>query len=190
MVYVKKTFEFELEQEEVQSIWIKGGFKNGKKIYFAHGYREHTAIAGISPLENLDLFLNQWEAATVHNDPSEPNEVNISCDMNLDSWEDRWLRNDYPMVALSRMVNNMCNASNFTQLVKEVTRVQHNTVTNTTSLSCINLVYTNVKYRCSDVIVISFGSSDHDIIGCTRYSKEPPAPARTIRKRSYKNFDS
>ena len=40
LVYVKKTFEFEqvheLEQEEVQSICIRCGFKNGKKIYFAH----------------------------------------------------------------------------------------------------------------------------------------------------------
>ena len=38
--------------------------------------------------------------------------------------------------------------------------------------------------------VTSFGSSDHDMIGYTRYSKDPPEPARTIRKRSYKNFDS
>ena len=33
-----------------------------------------------------------------------------------------------------------------------------------------------------------FGGSDHDIIGYTRYTKVPPAPSRTIRKRSYKEF--
>ena len=35
---------------------------------------------------------------------------------------------------------------------------------------------------------MQFGHSDHDVIGYTRYSKEPPSPAKTIRKRSYKKF--
>ena len=35
----------------------------------------------------------------------------------------------------------------------------------------------------------SFGDSDHDIIGFVRLAKEPPAPTRTIRKRSYKYFE-
>ena len=194
LVYVKKTLEFEqvfgLEQEEVQSIWIRGGFKNGKKIYFCHGYREHTSLARTSQEENLVKFLNQWEEATSHDYPAEPNEVHISCDMNLDTLDGRWLRSDYPLVSLSRLVNNFCNANNFQQLVKGVTRVQFNSVTNLTNISSIDHVYTNVKHRCSDVVVTSFGSSDHDIIGYTRYSKEPPAPARTIRRRSYKNFES
>ena len=59
-----------------------------------------------------------------------------------------------------------------------------------TNVSSIDHVYTNVKHRCSEVAVTSFGSSDHDIIGYTRYSKEPPAPARIIKRRSYKNFES
>ena len=33
-----------------------------------------------------------------------------------------------------------------------------------------------------------FGDSDHDLVGYIRLSKAPPSPARTIRKRSYKNF--
>ena len=56
-------------------------------------------------------------------------------------------------------------------------------------MSCIDHVYTNVKHRCSKVMVTSFGDSDHELIGYTRYTKEPPSPARTIRKRSYKNFN-
>ena len=82
IVYVKKSLQFvqvhDLEDEEVQSVWIKGGFKNGKKIYFCHGYREHTVLAGISNKDNLGLFLAQWEAATNHNNSGEPNEVHIS----------------------------------------------------------------------------------------------------------------
>ena len=37
--------------------------------------------------------------------------------------------------------------------------------------------------------MIPFGASDHNLIGYTRYSKLPPQPSTTIRKRSYKNFD-
>ena len=33
-----------------------------------------------------------------------------------------------------------------------------------------------------------FGNSDHELVEYTRFSKEPPGPSRTIRKRSYKNF--
>ena len=46
----------------------------------------------------------------------------------------------------------------------------------------------NNQFRCSKVSAIPFGNSDHDLISYVRYSKEPPAPARTIRRRSYKNF--
>ena len=37
--------------------------------------------------------------------------------------------------------------------------------------------------------MISFGNSDHNLIGYTRFSKAPSPPASTIRKRSYKTFD-
>ena len=56
-------------------------------------------------------------------------------------------------------------------------------------MSCIDHVYTNAKFRCSDPEVITFGDSDHDIISYTRYSKNPPVPARIVCRRSYKNFD-
>ena len=56
-------------------------------------------------------------------------------------------------------------------------------------VSCIDHVYTNTRFRCSDPVVISFGDSDHDIIKYTRYSKNPPIPGRIICKRSYKEFN-
>ena len=47
VVYVKNNLEYvqvpELEDNLIQSIWIKGGFKRGKKVYYCHGYREHTS---------------------------------------------------------------------------------------------------------------------------------------------------
>ena len=195
IVYVKNSLEFEqifdLEDDQVQSIWLRGGFKNGKKMFYCHGYREHTSSLGNSlsaQRSNLDLFLSQWEAATEFGNTSEPNEVHICCDMNLDSMNGRWLQPDYHLVSLSRLVQNCCNTNNFSQLVKDPTRFQFNSVQNTTSISCIDHVYTNVKYRCSAVTITCFGSSDHDMISYSRFSKDPPVPSRTIRKRSYKNF--
>ena len=195
LVYVKNSFEFEqlheLENERVQSIWLKGGFKNGKKVYICHGYREHTSSLGNSLSAQrsiMELFLNQWKMAVEHNAPAEPNEVHISGDINLDCLGGRWLDPGYHLLSISRLVQDTCNTHNFSQLVKEPTRMQHNSVQNRTEISCIDHVYTNVKYRCSDVTVSPFGNSDHDMISYTRYNKEPPAPAQTIRKRSYKNF--
>ena len=182
IVYVKKTLEFErvedLEEQAVQSIWIKAGFKNTKKIYICHGYREHSTSLGNSLSAQrsvLERFLHQWELACDHNRPSEPNEVHIACDMNLDCLDDRWSQPGYHLISLSRLVQNRCNSNNFSQLVKEPTRIQFNTIQNKTNVSCIDHAYTNTKHRCSSITVIPFGDSDHDMIAYTRFSKDPPA---------------
>ena len=195
LVYVKKSLEFEriedLEEPKVQSIWIKAGFKGAKRIYFCHGYREHTTSLGNSLSSQrsiLERFLNQWEMACDHSSPSEPNEVHISCDMNLDCLDGRWLQSGYHLLSLARLVQSSCNSHNFSQLVKGPTRLQYNATQNKTEVSCIDHVYTNTRHRCSSVTVTPFGDSDHDMIGYTRFSKDPPAAAATIRKRSYKIF--
>ena len=144
--------------------------------------------AVVSQSSNLETFLSQWENATEYGDPEETNEVHISGDMNLDCLGDRWHSAEYALAGLSRLVHACCNVCNFTQLVNEVTRLQYNSVTGRTDVSCIDHVYTNTKHRCSKVMIHSFGDSDHDLISYTRFSKEPPSPARTVRKRSYKNF--
>ena len=50
VLYVKSTLQYEqiqeLEDDVVQSIWIKGFFKNSKQIFFCHAYREHTSTLG------------------------------------------------------------------------------------------------------------------------------------------------
>ena len=56
-------------------------------------------------------------------------------------------------------------------------------------IDCIDHIYTNRKFRCSDATPTAFSGSDHDVICYTRYSKDPPEPARTIKKISYKKFD-
>ena len=194
VVYVKKTFKYqhlpELEDDCVQSVWIKGSQRNSKEIFFCHAYREHlTGQSVAAQRDYLATFLGQWEAATQHGGRAEPNETHICGDMNIDVYQDRWLHPDYHLITLSRLVKAACDVNNFHQLVKDITRLQFNSVSNTTAISTIDHIYTNARFRCSDAQVTSFGDSDHDLISYTRYSKNPPVPARIICKRSYKNFD-
>ena len=194
VVYVKKTFKYEqildLEDDRVQSIWMKGCQRNSKELFFCHGYREHLTGQGVAAQRDyLATFLGQWEEATLYGGRTEPNEIHVCGDMNIDVYQDRWLHHDYHLVTLSRLIKTVCDVNNFHQLDKDITRLQFNSVSNSTSMSTIDHIYTNAKFRCSDVQVISFGDSDHDIISYTRYSKNPPVPARIILKRSYKNFD-
>ena len=170
---------------------MKGVQRNSKDIFFSHAYREHLSKEGITAqCEYLTTFLGQWEATTQYGGRAEPNETHICGDMNIDVYEGRWLHPDYHLISLSRLVKNTCDVNNFHQLVKDITRLQFNSVTNTTDMSCIDHIYTNSRFRCSDASVITFGDSDHDLIAYTRYSKNPPAPARIVCKRSYKKFDS
>lgn len=102
VVYVKKTFKYqqisELEDEYVQSVWLKGGQRNSKDIYFCHGYREHLSRQGSAAQRDyLDTFLGQWEAAMLHGGKAEPNETHICGDINIDVYQGRWLQSDYPL---------------------------------------------------------------------------------------------
>ena len=72
----------------MQSVWLRAGFKNGKKLYFCHGYRERTSSLGNTL---SDLFLQLWEIASDNNSPGGPNEVHVAADMNLDALDGRWL---------------------------------------------------------------------------------------------------
>ena len=91
---------------------------------------------------------------------------------------------------LSRMLQSTCNSLNFSQIVQEPTRFQFNRVTNSMEIPLIDHIYTNHKFRCSSVSNITFGGSDHNLIGYVRYSADTLGiKSNTIRKRSYKEFD-
>ena len=197
IVYVKKTLSYvqvdDLQEEDVQSVWLKGGFKNGKSMYFCHFYREHTSTLGSSLASQrlyLQKLLQQWETACHFNNPNDHNELHIAGDMNIDVLYGRWLAPGYHLLSLARMVETSCTNCNLIQLVKGPTRKQFNSIANTMSQSCIDHIYTNAKYRCSDPAIISFGGSDHDLVSYVRFSKEPPSQAITIKKRSYRGFNT
>ena len=60
VIYVKSSLEYEqvteLEHDLIQSIWIKSGFKNCKKMLYCHAYREHTCTLGSSIRHQKKIF--------------------------------------------------------------------------------------------------------------------------------------
>ena len=124
-------------------------------------------------------MLLQWERALVFENNNGLNELHIAGDFNLDSLNEKWLSTGYSLKSLANMVLTCCSTNNLSQLVTEPTRIQYNSVKGETAMSCIDHVYSTAKHRVSDVKVLSFGASDHNIIMYTRYSKEPIAPSRT-----------
>ena len=154
VVYVKKTLRYEqvpdLENDDIQSVWLRGGFKNCKDIYFCHMYREHTTTLGsslASQRNSLRNLLHQWEEASTYNNNVAINEVHVSGDMNLDILDGKWLRPSYNLITLSKMVQGTCNAVNLTQLVTVPTRYQFNSVKQSMDYSCIDHVNTNTRFR-------------------------------------------
>ena len=76
---------------KVQSIWIRGHFRNSKNIYYCHAYREHLKEKPLSYQKQiLEMFLNQWDLALEHENNTDVNEVHVSLDMNLDSFNGKW----------------------------------------------------------------------------------------------------
>ena len=125
LVYVKRTLEFQqisdLEDDEIQTIWLKTSFKNSKKVFFSHQYREHTSTLGntlAAQRSALDKMLLQWETAKMFGGQVEPNEVHVMGDMNIDCLNDRWVDKKYSLSSLGRTVVDFCNSHNFVQLVK------------------------------------------------------------------------
>ena len=156
VVYIKKTLEYDhlekLEDANVQSIWVRAGFKNSSKIYFCHMYREHTNTLGSSMAaqrSTLEKQLMQWKEAINFGNPRTPNEVHIAGDMNLDSLNGKWLNSDYNLMSLAKMVMDCCNTHNFTQMVNKITRIQYNSIKKQTSVSCIDHLYCNAQHRIS-----------------------------------------
>ena len=158
LVYVKSSFQYQqvhaLENSSVQSIWIKVGFQGSKQIYFCHTYREHTSTMGISinvQRTYLETLVSQWEEALFHKSNTRSNEVHIMGDFNIDMLKQNWLRPDYYLSSLSKILQAACKLGNFEQLLQKPTRFQFNSGKGITEESCIDHIYTNHKFRCSPV---------------------------------------
>ena len=103
----------------------------------------------------LEEFLGQWDCALEYENTTDANEVHISLDMNLDSLNGKWLEPSYKLVSLSRLVQNICDIGNFSQLVKEPTRIMYNSVTKTLEKSCIDSIYIQIQSTNVSVLLCS-----------------------------------
>ena len=91
VLYVKKTFRYEqvhsIQDQNIQSIWIKGGFEKGKQLYFCHCYREYTSTIGNSLSSQRQYFgklLSQWEHVFGLKNDGTQEEIHIMGDINID----------------------------------------------------------------------------------------------------------
>ena len=124
IVYIKSSLDYQqmhdLKDDIIQSIWIKAGFQNCKKLLWCHAYREHTSTLGSSlrsQKDYLEKFLLQWDQASNLKIGKEPSEVHVVGDMNLDAHHGRWLDPSYHLHSLSQMVQQSCALGNFVQFV-------------------------------------------------------------------------
>ena len=56
--------------------------------------------------------------------------------------------------------------------------------------SGLDHIYTNHPEKLSQPLVVSNGGSDHDMLMCTRFTKQIISRPRIVSKRSYRNFDA
>ena len=155
VIFIKRSLSYEqvnkLEDPSIQSIWLRAGFKNMRRIYFCHQYREHTNSLGNSMAcqrEALQKMLDQWEMAAVHESDEAQNELHIMGDFNLDCYNGKWLHPKYSLRSLAKMVIERCNVMNMSQLVDKITRIQYNSISRELSSSCLDHVYSNAVFRC------------------------------------------
>ena len=64
VVYVKKTFKYKqitaLQDDQVQSVWLQGGYHGSKSIMFCHAYREHLSNQSLANQKiYMEKFLDQ-----------------------------------------------------------------------------------------------------------------------------------
>jgi hypothetical protein len=85
--------------------------------------------------------------------------------------------------ALMQQLLNFTRSPDFTQLIKEPTRVTE------TTKSMIDLIFVNNEHRFTDSGVVNLSISDHSLVYCVLKVGKPKATHRTNEYRSYKNYD-
>ena len=97
----------DLEDDHVQSIWIKTGFKNTKPFYISQIYREHSSKLGnslVARKQKLQTLLNHFQKAIKQEHLDESNEVHILGEMNIDFF--KWTDSDYHLRSLASLASS------------------------------------------------------------------------------------
>lgn len=170
-VYIKEGIQYlrryDLENDEVESIWIELKQTNAKTFIVGIVYRPPDTSKHLS--KNFEKsFINCIKKLN-----SETKECIILGDTNINYLSDECHQNFKELIGLEGLI----------QMIKEPTRVTKDTKT------LIDVIFTSHPENLCNVDVILSSLSDHDIIACKRKVNNIKISDITINCRDYKNYD-
>ena len=174
-----------VQNSDLPTISFEIGLGREKKTLVNFFYREFTG--GVSGLNDANSQNERISRQTRLWKTLQAGKRDFIClgDANIDA--SKWYDDNYKERAIAEIVQAALIETNNTQLIKEYTRsefCQGNLIR-----SCIDHCYTNVPEKVSKPEVLAIGDSDHLGIAVTKYTRAPVIKPKTIKKRSYKNFD-
>ena len=177
---------YDLEDQNISSIWLEVGLPRKRKILVCNAYREwkHLYQADNSSgsmkaqQERWGKFLDQWERAL-----NENREVIVGMDANIDFL--KWTSDSLP-ANIHTLVTDLFSRIfplGVSQVVTTPTRLWPGQ-----SSSGLDHLYTNNPEKLSQVHT-ELAGSDHKLLKVTRFAKSVKRSSRYVRKRCYKDFD-
>ena len=158
----------DLYMKGIEALWLQIQLPHTKHILVCCGYRPPRS--DISYLENICTMLQH---ATESN-----SEIVFAIDMNVD-----WLTN----CSLKRKLQVAATECNVSQIVNVPTRINVN-MDGVRTATCIDHFYTNAPDKCSKVMSVRMGFSDHNLIVMTWKANLPKTGPKIIHKRMYRKF--
>jgi exonuclease III len=170
-IYIKQGIQYlrryDLENDEVEGIWIEFKQSNAKNFIVGIIYRPPDTSKHLSKnFENS--FINCIKKIT-----SETKECIILGDININYLNDECHKKFKEMIDLQGLI----------QMINEPTRVTKDTKT------LIDVVLTSHPENLCNINVVLSSLSDHDIISCKRKVNNIKISDITINCRDYKNYD-
>ena len=154
--------------QEFESLWVKLKSQNSKPIFLSVTYRSPSIKNPVDYTKRLCSYMTLCMKSI-------PFGTEVFCvgDFNADYSTN---------CALTSLLKDFSRSCNLKQLIDKPTRI-----TETTS-SIIDLIFTNSN-KILEYGSITCGISDHNIIYCNIKFKKPKYEPKSIKFRSFKNFD-
>ena len=159
----------DLDLPDIEAIWIQVHLPHLKPLLVCCCYRPPTSDAAY--LEKICTMLQ--------NVSDKNSEMYFVGDLNID-----WLSKNCPM---KRKLKDTATVCNLVQMINLPTRINMNNL-GVLSSTCIDHLFTNSEDKCSKVVSVPIGFSDHNMIAMARKVKVPKVGPKIIYKRLYKNF--
>ena len=169
--YIKDGIPFirrtDLENADLECIWLEINFPNTKSFLLSIWYRPPSTS------KFLPRNFNELLRTSLMKASSENKETILTGDFNI----------NYRKANDCKELKSVFTLFQFKQVIKFATRVTVN------SESIIDLVFTNVPFNITKNDVYALNFSDHDLIGFNRKQNRVKTSPKTVRFRSYKNYD-